>query len=119
MGYIVDGVEARVQNAFLTATDSVITPKIKIAIMLINASSGQDATSVTANSERGQPIRITAPFENVFESNFTLHVFNTNDETWINIPDEVSELSVAGAHFDRQPQTDNNLAPHTAPELFE
>ena len=40
MGKIVDTVEDRIQNAILTAIDSIITPKIELAIRSINASSG-------------------------------------------------------------------------------
>ena len=46
----VDTVEDRIQNAFLTAIDSIVAPKIELAIRSINASSGRDVTSVTANS---------------------------------------------------------------------
>ena len=46
---IVDTVENRIKNAILTAYDSIVAPKIELAIRSINASSGQDATSVTAN----------------------------------------------------------------------
>ena len=46
MGNIVDTVENRIQNAMLTAIDSIITPKIKLAIRSINASSGRDATNL-------------------------------------------------------------------------
>ena len=51
MSNIVDTVEDRIQNAFLTASDNIVTPKIELAIRSINASSGRDATSVAANSE--------------------------------------------------------------------
>ena len=102
MGNIDDTVENRIQNAILTAIDSIIVPKIKLAIRSINASSGTDATSVMENSERREHIGISALFENVSENNNTLHVFNTNDEIRNNIPDEVSELSVSRTHFDRQ-----------------
>ena len=105
MGNIVNIVENGIENAILAAIDSIITPKIELAIRSINASSGRDATSVIAYSERGEHIGISASFENVSEWNNMLHVFNTNDETRINIPDEVSELSVPGTHFDRQPHT--------------
>ena len=105
MGNIVDTVEDKIQNAILTAIDSIITPRIELAIWSKNASSGRDATSVTASSERGERVGITASFENVSERNSTLHVLNTIDETRNNIPDEVSELSVRGTHFDRQPHT--------------
>ena len=56
MGYIVDTVEDRIQNAFLTAIDSNITPKIELAIKSINASSAREATSVMANSGREEHI---------------------------------------------------------------
>ena len=65
MGNIVDTVEDRIQKSSLTAIDSIITPIIELAIRSINASSGRDATSVMATSERGgDHIGITAPFEN-------------------------------------------------------
>ena len=79
MGNIVDNINDRIQNAILTAIDSVITPKIELAVRSINASSGQDATNVTANSELGEHIGITASFENVSERNNIVHVVNTND----------------------------------------
>ena len=97
---IVDTVEDRIPNANLTAIDSIFTPRIELAVRSINASSGRDTTSVTANSERGERIGITASFENESEKNKTLHVFNTNDETRKNIPDKVSELSVPGTQID-------------------
>ena len=102
MSNIVDTVEDRIQNAVLIAIDNIVAPKIELAIRSINASSGRDATSVTANSEHGEHIAITAPFENASENNNVLHKLNVNDETRNNIPDEVSELSVPGTHFDRQ-----------------
>ena len=79
MGNIVDSVEDRIQNAILTTIDDIITPRIQIAVRSINASSGRDATSVTADSERGERIGITASFENISERNNTLHLLNTND----------------------------------------
>ena len=120
VGSIVDTVEDRIQNAIVTAMDSIITPKTEVAIRSINASSGRDATSAMVTSERGEHIGVTAPFENVSERNLTLHVFNTNDETQNNFPDEVSELSVSGAHVDRQPHTHHYQAQTTtsiAPSL--
>ena len=53
MSNIVDTVEDRIQNAFMTAFDNIVAPKIELAIRSINAFSGRDVTSVTANSERG------------------------------------------------------------------
>ena len=61
MSIIVDTDEDSTQNAFLTTIDSIVTPKIELAIRSMNASSGRDSTSVTANSERGDRIGITAP----------------------------------------------------------
>ena len=46
---IVDTFEDRIRKAILTASDNIVAPKIELAIRSINASSGRDATSVTAN----------------------------------------------------------------------
>ena len=105
MSNIVDTVEDRIRNAILTAIENIVAPKIELAIRSINASSGQDVTSASATSERREYIGSNVPFENASENNNTLGVTNVNDETRQNIPDEVSELSVPGTHFDRQPHT--------------
>ena len=105
MSNIVDTVEDRIQNAILTAIDNIVALKIELAIRSINASSGRDVTSVTANSERGERAGINASFENASENNKILRVSNVNDETRQNIPDEESELSVPETRFDRQPHT--------------
>ena len=105
MNNIVDTVEDRIQNAILTAIDNIVAPKIELAIRSINASSGRDATSVSANSERREHVEIITSFENASRNNNTLGVSNANDETRHNIPDEVSELSVPEIHFDRQAHT--------------
>ena len=110
MSNIVDTVEDRMQNATLAAIDNIVSPKIEIAIRSINASSGRDVISVTANSERGEPVGINASFENASRNNDTLDVSNVNDETRHNIPDEVSELSVPETHFDRQAHTHHNYS---------
>ena len=102
---IVDTVEDRNQNAISTAIDSIVAPKTESAIRSINASSGREATSVTANSERGEHVGITPPFENASGNNAVLHISNVNDETRNNIPDEASELSVPETIFDRQTHT--------------
>ena len=81
MNKIVDTVEDRKQKAILTATDNIIAPKIELAIRSVNASSGRDVTSVTANSERGEHVRTNASFENASGNSNTLHVSNVNDET--------------------------------------
>ena len=105
MSNIVGTVEDRIQNAILTAIENIVAPKIELAIRSINASSGRDVTSVTANSERGEHIGINAPFGNASGNNNILHVSNVNDESRHNIPDEVSELSVPETHFDWQAHT--------------
>ena len=114
MRNIVDTVKDRIQNAILTAIDIVVAPKIKLSIRSINASSGRDETSVTVNSERGEHIGITALFHNASESSNVVHKSITNDETRNNIPDEVSELSIPGARFDRQPLTHHLVTGQTA-----
>ena len=94
MNNIVDTVKDRIQNAILTAIDNIFAPKVELAIRSINASSGRDVTSVTANSERGEHVGIKASFENASGNNNILHVSKVNDVTRHNIPEEVSELSV-------------------------
>ena len=89
MSDVVDTVEDRIQNAILPAIENIVAPKIELAIRSINASSGRDAASVTANSERGERVGINTSFENASENNI-LHVSNVNDETRQDIPDEVS-----------------------------
>ena len=103
MSNIVDTVEDRIQNAILMAIEIIVTPKIELAIRSINASSGRDVTSVSANSEHRERVGVNASLENASRNNDTLDVSNVNDETRHNIPDEVSELSVPVTHFDRQP----------------
>ena len=102
---IVDTVEGRLQNAILTANENIVAPKIELAIRSINASSGRDATTVSANLERREHVGINASFENASKNNDTLDVSNVNDETRQNNPDEVSELSVPETHFGRQAHT--------------
>ena len=108
MNNIVETVEDRIQNAILTAIDNIVAPNIELAIRSINTSSGRDVTSVSANSERREHAGINAFFENASENNNKLNTTNENDETRQNNHDEVSELSVPGTHFDRQPHTHHN-----------
>ena len=111
----VDAVDDKIENAILIAIHSVVAPKIELANKSLNASSGQDATSVTVSSELGEHSGHTVPFENVFERKITLHVqlhvqlhyvfnyrLNTKDDTRNNLSHEVSKLSVPATHFDRQ-----------------
>ena len=114
MSNIVDTVEDRIQNAILTAIENIVAPKIELAIRSINASSGRDATSVSANSERRERVGINASFENASKNNDTLDASNVNDETRHNNPDEVSELSVPETHFDRQAHIHHMVTGQTA-----
>ena len=114
MNNIVVRVEDRIQNAILTAIDNVIATKIELAIRSINTSSGRDATSVSANSERREHVGINASFENASRNNDTLDVSNVNDETRHNIPDEVSGSSVPETHFDRRPHTHHMVTGQSA-----
>ena len=81
MSNIVDTVEDRIQNSFLTAIDNIVATKIELAMRSVNASSGRDVTSVTASSERREHIGINISFENAFGNNNNLHISNVNDET--------------------------------------
>ena len=108
MSNIVDTVEDRIQNAILTAIDNIVAPKNELAIRSINASSGRNVTSVTANSERGEHVGINASFENASGNNNLQHVSNVNDETRHKIPDEVSGWSVPETHFERQAHRHHN-----------
>ena len=105
MSNIVDTVEERTQSAILTYIESIVARKIELAIRSICASSGRDATRVTANSQRVEHIRIIAPFENASENNNILHTSNVNDEIRNSFPDEVSQFSVPKTRFDRQSHT--------------
>ena len=109
MANIVDTVEDRIQNAFLTAIDNIIAPKIELAIRSIYASSGRDVASVSVNSERREQVGISAFFESASGSNDTLGISKVNDETRKNFADEVSELSVPETHFDRQSHTHHSF----------
>ena len=98
----------------MTAIGNIVAPKIELAIRSINASPGRDAASVSANSERRERVGINASSENASGNNDTLGPSNINDETRHNITDEVSELSVPEAHFDRQPHTHHMVTGQTA-----
>ena len=89
----------------MPAIENIVAPKLELAMRSINASSGRDATSVSANSERREHVGINASFENASKNNDTLDVTNVNDETRQNNPDEVSDLSVPETHFGRQAHT--------------
>ena len=87
VGNIVDTFEDRIKNAILNAIDSIIAPKIELLVKSFTASSEQDATSDTVNSERGERVGLIPLFENVSERNNTFYELNTNDETQNNIPE--------------------------------
>ena len=108
----VDTVADIIQNAILTAILNIIALKIELAVRSKNASSGRDIASTRTESERDERVGITASFENASENNNVLRESNMNDETRNNIPDEVSELSVPGTRFDRQPHTHHSTPVH-------
>ena len=105
MGNFGDTIEDRIQKAISNAIVIFISPRIELAVRSINASSGQYAASVKANSELGERIGVTAFFESVSERKNTFHELNANDEIRGIIPDKVSELSVPRRHFDHQSHT--------------
>ena len=113
MKNIVDMVEDRIQNAILTAIDNIVAPKIELAIRSITASSGRDATNVTANSDREENVGINASIENASKNSKALRSSNVNDETRNNIRDEASELSVPETHFDRQTHNHHKVTGQT------
>ena len=98
-------VKIRSHRLHIGAIDNIVAPKIELAIRSINAYSGRDVISVTANSERREHVGINASFENASGNKNILNVSNGNDQTRHNIPDEVSELSVPEKHLDRQAHT--------------
>ena len=108
MSNIVDTVEERIQNAILTAIDFIVAPKTEVQIRSIKAPSGRDATSVTANSERGEHVGISSSFENASGNNNVLHESNVNDETRNDILEKVSEWSVPETRFDLHTHTHHN-----------
>ena len=67
MGNTVETVDISIQNTKLTANGTIITLKIELARRSKKVSSGRDATSVIAKSERGERMGITAPLEIVSE----------------------------------------------------
>ena len=99
-GDTVDTVEDGIQKAIFNAIDCIVAPKIQLAIRSKNTSSGQDATSVTANSEPGEHVGIKVFSKNASGDNNVVYVSKINDETRNNIPDEVSEFSVPETRFD-------------------
>ena len=80
MSNVIETVEDRIQNAILTAMDPVITPRIELAVNLMNTFSARD-WSVTANSEYGEEVWISAPYGNVSERKSTFRELNITNET--------------------------------------
>ena len=119
MSSINDTVEESIQNAILTAIDNNVAPKIELAIRSVNASSGRDVTSVTANSERKEHVGINASFENASENNNTLGVTNINDESRHSFQDGVSESLVQGPQFGRQSHAHHMTSVDCATQLVE
>ena len=91
----------------------MVASKIELAIRSINASSGRDATSVAANSERGEHVGILTSLENASGNNIVLYALNGNDRTRNDISDEVGEWSVPEKRFDRQTHTHHMVTGQT------
>ena len=89
---VVETVEGMIQNAILSAMDNNITVRIELALRSMNASSGRDVASVTANSERGEQVRVCAFYKIVPESNSSFRQLSLTDETGRCSPDEVYNL---------------------------
>ena len=111
MSNFVDTVENRIQNAILNAIESIVAPKIELAIRSINAASGLDATSFTANSKH---VGISDCFENASGNNNVLHESIVNDENRTNFPGDSSELSVPETRFGRRTHTHHLVTGQTA-----
>ena len=75
-GNVVEMLADRIQNAILNAIDNIFN----LVVRSKKAPSARDTTSVTANSEGGEHISITASFQNVSDRSNTSHQINTNDE---------------------------------------
>ena len=68
--------------------------------------------------ERREGIGITAPFENVFEKNYTIHELNAKNETRKIFLDELGELFVPKTHFDGQSRTYHSFSKRFNFEFF-
>ena len=77
---ISSALDSMIHNAILTDVDNFITPGFELAVGSMNASSGQDITSVIANSDGEARVGITASSENVSDSNNIFHEFNISDD---------------------------------------
>ena len=88
IGDIVDTVEDWNQNAILNPSDNIVTARVELAVVSINASSGRDATSVRTDSGGEERNGVNVPPANVSERNNTMRALNTNDETRKNISDQ-------------------------------
>ena len=86
MENIVETVEDRIQSAIMTAIDNIVGPKIELAIRSINACSGRDVASMSANSECREHTGIHASFEDASENNNTIGVTIINDEARRRLP---------------------------------
>ena len=76
----------------------------------MNASSEREAGSITGTSERGEPVRNTAFFDNVSDRIFAFSELIMADDTRGNNPDELREVLLPGTHFDGQSHTHHSDA---------
>ena len=85
---------------------SNIIPGNELVVRSRNASSGRDAGSITANSEREEQVEgITAFFENASSRNNRFQYLNMTAETRGYAPGEFSDFPVSRTHYDWQSPT--------------
>ena len=88
--------------------DNIITPVIEVAIRSLSASYGRDIAGVTANSERGQELGISARYENICDRNVAFYQLKLTNETRGYNHDEMSKIPASEADLDRQPHAHHN-----------
>ena len=71
MSNVVETVNYGIQNAIFLAKDDIITPRLELVVKSKKALSGQNVASVTANSEYGEEIGVSASPGNVSDRNST------------------------------------------------
>ena len=103
---VVEKIENRSQNAVLTSMFSNIIPCNELVVISMNASSGRNVGSITANSERGEQVeRITAFFESASSRNNRFQLINMTDETRGYAPGGLSDFPVSRTHYGWQSHT--------------
>ena len=105
---IVDTVEDGIQKAILTAIDSIITIKIKLALRSMNASSGRDATSVMASWKRRQNKRLL-PFSKTYPKRTIRYICQRQKAWWDSKQKSGRSKWIVGPRFLIRPATTYSL----------